>query len=577
MAEHGRRRISIFLKLLVPMVVVSTGMVLGITMYFAGERSAELMDSLRLRAETQGEILAIQLRSAVAFDDRETAREVLNSVESSPDHAGAVLFDQRGEVLYQNGRPSPWVAEAGRGVVAQRLVTSPDRIAVVVPVESLEGPWGTLVIELSTERVQAALRKARIAALAAGALALVLALACAFVIARYLTRRLRVIARVAGAVTRGELGGRVIDNASDEIGNLARAFNTMVRRLGRERQRLEMAIEHLRHTEHELADANRELEARVTARTGELVDANRKLEQQMAERSRMELELRQAQKLESVGRLAAGVAHEINTPVQYVADSCSFLQTAVQDLRTVIVAYRDGVGRVGQGEVDAAALAAEMGQVESDADIDYALEQMPRAVARSLEGLERVATIVRSLKEFAHPERKERAWANLNRAITSTLEIARNEYKYVADLRTDLGDLPEVNCHLGELNQAVLNIVINAAHAIAAVVEGTDGRGVISVTTRCEDEQAVITISDTGTGIPPEIIDKIFDPFFTTKEVGKGTGQGLAIVRSVVVDKHGGKVEVDSELGRGTTFRLWLPINTMTQRIDIAAVRESAA
>jgi two-component system NtrC family sensor kinase len=167
---------------------------------------------------------------------------------------------------------------------------------------------------------------------------------------------------------------------------------------------------------------------------------------------------------------------------------------------------------------------------------------------------------VRSMKEFAHPEKKEKSPVDLNQAIQNTLIIARNEYKYVAELETDFGTLPSVSCLGGEVNQVVLNMVVNAAHAIGDVVQGTERKGKISIRTRCEGEMVEIAISDTGSGIPPEIRGRIYDPFFTTKEVGKGTGQGLAIARNVVVDKHGGSLTFDTEVGRGTTFFIRLPV-----------------
>ncbi len=164
------------------------------------------------------------------------------------------------------------------------------------------------------------------------------------------------------------------------------------------------------------------------------------------------------------------------------------------------------------------------------------------------------------MKEFAHPDQKEKVLADLNRALSTTLTVARNEYKYVADVETDLGELPLVPCLVGELNQVFLNLIVNAAHAIEAALAGTQGRGTIRVSTRREDDAVVIAVSDTGTGIPEEIRGRVFEPFFTTKEVGKGTGQGLAIARSVVVDKHGGKLTFETVPGRGTTFFVRLPL-----------------
>jgi signal transduction histidine kinase len=198
------------------------------------------------------------------------------------------------------------------------------------------------------------------------------------------------------------------------------------------------------------------------------------------------------------------------------------------------------------------------------------MENMPGAVELSLEGLQRVSTIVRSMKEFAHPDQKEKTYADVNQAIQSTLTIARNEYKYVADVSTDFGDIPLVYCFLGDLNQAVLNIVVNAAHAIENVVRDTGRKGEIAIRTWCENNDVLITIRDTGTGIPDAVQDRIFDPFFTTKEVGKGTGQGLAIARSVVVDKHQGELRFETG-STGTTFILRLPVKPRTAVTERAA------
>jgi len=280
----------------------------------------------------------------------------------------------------------------------------------------------------------------------------------------------------------------------------------------------------------------------------------------VTDQRRLENELAQAQKLESVGRLAAGVAHEINTPVQFVSDSVSFVREAMDDLSQIVDRYRELRTATEQG-VDVAAAAKAAEEAEDDADLDYILENAPVALDRARDGLGRVAAIVRSMKEFAHPDRKEMAQVDLNQAISSTLVIASNEYKYVAEVETALGELPAVNCYGGEINQVILNLIVNAAHAIGDVVKGTQAKGKIRVATRVLDDQVEIAIGDTGKGIPVEVRSRIFDPFFTTKEVGKGTGQGLAIARAVVVDKHGGTLHFETELGKGTTFYIRLPIN----------------
>ena len=279
----------------------------------------------------------------------------------------------------------------------------------------------------------------------------------------------------------------------------------------------------------------------------------------VTDQRRLENDLAQAQKLESVGRLAAGVAHEINTPVQFVSDSVSFVREAMDDLSEIVDKYRE-LRNATQSGADVAAAAKAAEEAEDDADLDYILENAPVALDRAREGLGRVAAIVRSMKEFAHPDRKEMTQVDLNQAIASTLVIATNEYKYVAEVDTAFGELPAVNCFAGEINQVVLNLVVNAAHAIADKVKGTDEKGRISVSTRVLGDHIEIAIADTGKGIPVEVRSRIFDPFFTTKEVGKGTGQGLAIARTVVVDKHGGTLHFETELGKGTTFFIRLPI-----------------
>jgi signal transduction histidine kinase len=278
---------------------------------------------------------------------------------------------------------------------------------------------------------------------------------------------------------------------------------------------------------------------------------------------KLESELYQAQKLESVGRLAAGVAHEINTPVQFVNDNCYFLRDAVAQIGEVVRVYRDALAAVAAGEVTLEEARERVAAAEESADYSFLSENMPTAVERALEGLERVAVIVRSMKEFSHPNQGAMSSSDINAAIRSTLTVARHEYKYVADIETRLGELPPVICNIGEFNQTFLNILVNAAHAIESVVAGTEKRGLITISTRHEGDSVLISIQDTGGGIPESVQESIFDPFFTTKEVGKGTGQGLAIARSVIVDKHHGSLNFETVPGVGTTFLIRMPLDGM--------------
>ncbi len=274
----------------------------------------------------------------------------------------------------------------------------------------------------------------------------------------------------------------------------------------------------------------------------------------VTERNNLQRQLAQSQKLESIGRLAAGIAHEINTPTQYVGDNVRFLSEAFEDLFRLLDRYEEVVGEGEKGELEV---------LKEEVDLEYLREEVPRAIEQSLDGVERVTKIVRSMKEFSHPGGGGKELVDLNRAIESTVTVARNEWKYVADLELDLEEgLPPVPCYVGEFNQVVLNLVINAVHAIEEVVgDGSEGKGKIVVSTRRVGEWVEVRVSDTGCGIPEEVREKVFEPFFTTKGVGKGTGQGLAIARSVVVDKHGGEIDFESEVGKGTTFIIRLPLN----------------
>ncbi|MDY7086681.1 MAG: ATP-binding protein [Actinomycetota bacterium] len=280
----------------------------------------------------------------------------------------------------------------------------------------------------------------------------------------------------------------------------------------------------------------------------------------ISERQRLELELRHAQRLESVGRLAAGIAHEVNTPMQFIGDNVRFLDESLTDLLAVVTEVRRSLG-------DDTDLARRMVEL----DVDFLLEEAPTAIRQTLEGVDRVATIVRAMKAFGHPGSDAKSQADLNDAIGNALIVAANEIRAVADVRTDLAELPLVMCHVGDINQVVLNLLVNAAHAIEAA---DAGRGEIRVSTRLDGREVVIDVADTGTGVPPEIADKLFDPFFTTKTVGKGTGQGLSLIRNLVVDRHHGSISFTSEPGAGTVFTVRLPVDPRTALASTAAQAE---
>jgi signal transduction histidine kinase len=271
----------------------------------------------------------------------------------------------------------------------------------------------------------------------------------------------------------------------------------------------------------------------------------------------MEIELRQAQKLEAVGRLAAGIAHEINTPIQYVSDNASFVRTALRDLAPLIARYRAVIAEAhAGGQAPDSDSLRELAALEEAADLDFTLERAPVSLDRILDGAGRVAAIVLAMKDFGREDGTARVFGDIVAMLRSTLEVARAEVQKVAEVETDFGELPPVECQAGALHQVFLHLITNACHAIADADSGQ--RGKLRISTAVEGQGVVIAVSDTGIGIPESIRERIFDPFFTTKDVGRGSGQGLSVSRSIV-EKHGGSIRFQTEVGKGSTFFVHLP------------------
>jgi signal transduction histidine kinase len=619
------------------------------TITLASLSGQRMQSSLRDRSVRIATRLQTQLQSIVASNDQLTARELFHSYAGDKELDGIAVYADEGELI------------EGRGIHPERLRSvnadlgvSKGHVIVVAPVKSGEGRLGRLYLSFSTALNDAAVRHDSWIAAGVGGGVVLCALLLAARTSRRISRRLVSIADAADRMAAGDLSQPPLDDqAKDEIGAVAQAFNLMVSELNRlstkhkqlvltERERLESLVSERtedlqqsremfrlmaestnavpftldftrgcfpyigargvadsgmpesewhepgvldlvipRSTNSEIRrhfdacengpfefvaalsqDNGRRAEVRWTG-TCETVGGIkyiRGLMLDITELRRLGRELAAAQKLESVGRLAAGVAHEINTPVQFVSDNVQFVRTSLGDISTVIRAYRDLQQTVQSGGnvADAARLA---GEAEKTADLDYIMGNAPPAIDSAIEGLERIATIVRSMKEFAYPDQAQKTFGDLNQAIRSTLVVAHNEYKYVAEIDTQFGDLPPVQCYLGEINQVVLNLLVNASHAISDVVKDTGTLGKLTVRTRLDGDKVEISIGDTGTGIPEAARAKIFDPFFTTKEVGRGTGQGLAIAHSVVVIKHGGTLHFETECGVGTTFFIRLPID----------------
>ncbi|MBN2528458.1 MAG: PAS domain S-box protein [Deltaproteobacteria bacterium] len=279
----------------------------------------------------------------------------------------------------------------------------------------------------------------------------------------------------------------------------------------------------------------------------------------------LEMQLIQSRKMQTIGQLAAGIAHEINTPAQYVGDNVRFLQEAVDGFVEVLAEYEKLTGEL-YPELKTDDGVQALNKVKENVDLDFLLEEAPVAIAQSLEGIERISKIVLAMKEFSHPGTEQMTIHDINKALKSTVTVASNEWKYVASVEMELAnDLPLIPCFVGEMNQVFLNVIVNAAHTIA---DKGGEKGNIRIKTLLEEPFVRIDISDTGCGIPEGIRDKIFDPFFTTKEVGKGTGQGLAMAFTTITERHHGQIRVESNVGKGTTVSILLPLKKVEVSSD---------
>jgi signal transduction histidine kinase len=327
------------------------------------------------------------------------------------------------------------------------------------------------------------------------------------------------------------------------------------------------------------SDTDRQMiERSLALMSKELNEANDVLRKELAERQRTEVALQlekeeqlklikrleeahnqllQSEKMASIGQLAAGVAHEINNPIGYVYSNLGTLEKYVQDAFDMIELYEQEEGAI----TEPVAL-SRLQDAKKKLDLAYLKTDLRALMQESKDGITRVKNIVQSLKDFSHVDNADEwHYSDLHNGLDSTLNIVNNEIKYKADVVKEYGVIPEVECLASQLNQVFLNLLVNAAHAI-------DTRGTITVRTGKQGEEVWVEVADTGHGIPPEHREKIFDPFFTTKPVGKGTGLGLSLSYGIV-QKHRGRIEVQSEVGKGTTFRVWLPLQQAKQADEI--------
>lgn len=507
---------SIFRGLLVKFVSIAVPVFLIVNLAFLYVYSHYRLDAIRSELAAEMATLSFRLAKAVAKpladSDGRTAKSMLQTLAGNRSVRCALLKKTNGSLLA--AWPFPGCANI-------ETANKP----VVVPVVHRRQGVGNLVVTYDESWVRETFGKE----LGYIAAAIVFASLVAFgasVVAHRLTIGRPVGQLIAAIRRRGRDGGHqlVAWRSGDELGQVIAVYNAMTKIEGKRRRQLERTTEDLRHEIEERA----KVEADLRAAQGQLM---------------------QASKLEAIGTLAAGVAHEINTPLQYVTNNLAFLKDSFDDLDDAIVTIEKA------GQPDSAAI----GKALEEADLEYLREEVPLAITQGLEGLKQVAKIVQAVKQFSHPEQSEKQEFDLGEAVRNAIEVSKNQWKYVAALDCEIAEgLPTVLGYPGSLRQVVLNLIVNAAQAIEMRRdEAHEGR--IGVVVRESGAGIEISVSDNGVGIPAEHRDRIFEMFFTTKAPGEGTGQGLAICQSIIANKHGGQILIDSEEGVGTTFMVRLP------------------
>lgn len=409
-------------------------------------------------------------------------------------------------------------------------------ILSILPINISNERWH-IIMGLSIKSIKEAIRSLIIRNLTFGGLIVLLGVIGSLFLSRSISGPIINLANAAKIISSGNLDHNVTIQSRDEVGLLGYSFNQM--------------LDSLKRAEEQLKNYSQNLEKMVDERTAEL-------KKTLAHLQNTQSQLLQSEKMASIGQLAAGVAHEINNPVGFVKSNLGTMNEYRKDLMRLVDHYRTLEATVvkdkdmqGNGALQKAL--ENIQKVKEEIDLSFILDDYSNVINESFEGMARVAKIVADLKDFAHVDKAELEHADLNKGIESTLNIVWNELKYKAEVIKDLGDIPPIECYPQRLNQVFMNILVNAAQSI-------ENKGEIRITTRADNEHVEIRISDTGTGIPPDVLPKIFDPFFTTKDVGKGTGLGLNMAYNII-QKHKGTIDVESEAGKGTTFIIRLQID----------------
>ena len=536
------------------MLLFTCALIIAVSVIFAWlgfSTSRRLLnEELTNRGITLVKNLAFSGREAISRENIfKTLNPLMDAVMQEPDVIYVLILNKEGKVIAQKDpdgiirqaectlpsemprtdTPEVEYHQHGSSVhwhIYKPVYTNPEDETVLADAhDSSTAVNGLVAIGISPDSLHKKLKNLFAATLIIAGVFMVAGIGCAALLSKRITDPLKKLDSAAQKIAKGDYSIQTDIHTGDEIESLAMSFGRMA--------------EEIQTAQHEIEEYSRTLEHKVEERTRELKEA--------------QSQLVQSEKLAGIGQLAAGVAHEINNPTGFIINNLGALETYTQNILKALSEYEDLIREIesdtGKRTED---IEGRFGSIHESNDIEYISKDLPDLVRETAQGAQRIRDIVKNLRDFAHPPDDVIRYTDLNREIESSLSLVWNELKYKCEVTREYGEIAQVPCSPGKIQQVFVNILINASQAI-------EKEGEIGIRTFSEDSKAVVQIRDNGKGIPEAVRDKIFNPFFTTKAVGKGTGLGLSIVYGII-ERLGGTIEVDSEVGKGTEFTLTLPV-----------------
>lgn len=495
-------------------------------------------------------LFATMSKDAILSFDLASLETFVEEILKNKDIIYIKIYDNTKTLLSQGGEPStlskPFKEDTHYQGINDNIYDTQFNVTVDDEI------YGRIEIGFSIQAIENDINTTMQLAATIAAIEMVLVALFSYILGSYLTRQLKVLRVFSKKVAMGDLSQEITRTSNDEVGEVAKSFNTMIKSL-------KYAQERSRSYEQELLELNKSLEDRVQQRTEKVLEQKEKLQQAYDQLQLTQKQLLQSEKMASIGQLAAGVAHEINNPIAFVKSNLSTLNSYIQSYQTLFTQYNELMALIDPSHVsdELKILLANIHKLLDEEDLEFINSDIEGLLTESIDGTHRVQEIVRGLKTYAHHGEDTMEPFDINECLQNTLKMLNNELKYKCEIITDLAELPLLKGNRSKMAQVFTNLLVNANHAI-------EKQGIITVKSEFlpsgDSGHISINISDTGKGIAAENLSKLFDPFFTTKEVGEGTGLGLAISLGIIND-HAGAIEVNSQVGKGTTFIITLPIN----------------